>query len=204
MKKCIFTILLCLNSILAVALILFFGILRTYIGVYLPLGVLLVLPILVGIIFICEAVLLSVGISRLFSKMKLRRVWGAVISLVLIGTVLFIPHTKAFGILNYKTYNDLRREFVESLDSKLNECPQIDVDTYYVGDTRLSYTGKVMVDITDEATKVRFDVYLTTVLIYTSNDKVENTDFAGGMPNGYYIQYKSLKKLDDNWWLATH
>lgn len=208
MKKCTYIILLSLNSILTLAQILFSGIIRTYIDMYLPLGALLVFPMLILIVYICEFILLVIGISRLIPKLKFRYFFSTVISLILLAALLFVPGTGFFGNINYKLNYELRKEFIESLESNIQNYQQTDVNTYLVIDIRLSYTGTVKIDVKDEVTKVMFDVYVgfgvNRVLIYTSNDEIAKTDFDGGRPSGCFSEFSSIKKLDDHWWLATH
>lgn len=207
MKKCTYIILLSLNSVLTLALILFSGIIRTYIDMYLPLGALLVFPMLILIVYICEFILLVIGISRLIPKLKFRYFFSTVISLILLAAILFVPGTGFFGNINYKLNYELRKEFIESLESNIDKYQQTDMNTYLVNDIRLSYTGTVKIDVKDEVTKVMFDVYVgfggNRVLIYTSNDEIAKTDFDEGSPHGCNLEYKSIKKLDDHWWLAT-
>jgi len=202
MKKYIYFVLLSFNSILALAFILFAGIIRTYIDIYLPLGTLLVFFWLIVFVFLSELILLIIGMIYFVHIKKY-----CFVCIVLLAALLIIPTTKYFGIINYKIYYSLRKEFVETLDEKIQNYPQIGTDEYFVKDVRLSYTGSVMIDVTDDgATKVMFDIGLGSsyVLIYSSDKSgVSEGDFSDGLPYEFPFEFKNTVKLDDYWCITV-
>lgn len=202
MKKYIYFVLLSFNSILALAFILFAGIIRTYIDIYLPLGTLLVFFWLIVFVFLSELILLIIGMIYFVHIKKY-----CFVCIVLLAALLIIPTTKYFGIINYKIYYSLRKEFVETLDEKIQNYPQIGTDEYFIKDVRLSYTGSVMIDVTDDgATKVMFDIGLGSsyVLIYSSDKSgVSDGDFSYGFNDKLRPKFKIIEKLDDYWCIAA-
>ena len=208
MKKSIFICLLSIVSILALALLVFGGLIHTYTDVYLPLGARLVLPVLEAAVYLCEAILLFVGISRLLYKFKHPHVLSGVIVLALTTVLLVVPSTKAFGTLNYKINYEMRNQFAETFNENVQDFTQVDVYTYLVKDVRLSYTGTAVADFKEDATKIMFyvseGVCGSGVLVYSSDGTdITDNDFNNGLPSGFSFEFKNVVKLDDNWTFAV-
>lgn len=207
MKKIVYFVFLSINTFLALTLPFFAGIILTYADMFLPLGTKLVFPLFMVIVYISELILLIIGIRFFVHEKKNCFVFCTIICIVLFAALLFVPTTKLYSIINYKMNYDLRKEFVESLDNEIQNYPQIDTDVYFVKDIRLSYTGSVMIDGTDDgATKVMFDIGLGSsyVLIWSSDKSgVSDGDFSDDLPYEFPFKFKNIVKMDDFWSIAV-
>lgn len=207
MKKIVYYVFLSINTILALVLPYFAGIILTYVDMYLPLGAKLIFIIFMIAVYIGELLLLIVGLTTFIRAKKICFTLTVAICIVIFAALFFVPTTKFFCIANYRINYDLRKEFVESLDNEIQYYPKIDTDVYFVKDIRLSYTGSVMIDITDDGTrKVMFDIGLGSsyVLIYSSDKSgVSDGDFSDGFPYEYTYKFKDIVKMDDFWSIAV-
>ena len=201
MKKCIF-ILSAINTVITVLLLVFTGVIRTLTDIYLPLGALLVLPLVISAVYVCEAVLLLLMIAMLRSARA--RILSTVLLIALTILVIFFPVTKSYGIVNYRLFYDVRTEFIESAYKVNQTYSQIDTETYFINDIRVSYSGSVIVHSENDETVIVFGVFsgLTghTSLIYSSVPREMSTSDANlGEIRSYF---KSITQINDHWFYA--
>lgn len=205
MKKIYFAT-LGINTFFSMILLFLGGVLFTYVELYLPLGAKLVFPMFMAMVYIGEILLLIGGMISCIRAKKYRVMPIAVMSVVLFAALVFVPTTKFFSIVNYRINYDIRKEFVESLDSEIQNYPQINVDEYFIKDIRVSHSGSVRIYSADGATKVIFFPALPSryKLIYSSDKSgVSDGDFSYGFNDKLRSKFKIIEKLDDYWCIAV-
>lgn len=201
MKKAIL-ILSAINTVITVLFLVFTGVIRILTDIYLPLGALLVLPIIILVVYVCEAVLLFLMISMLLSSRA--RTLSTVLLITLTLLVIFLPVTKAYGIVNYKLFYELRAEIIESAADIDKSYPQIDMETYFINDIRISYSGSVIVHSENGETVMIFDLFSglagQTALVYSSSS--QDILSAGTAYQSEY--FKSISRIDDHWYFGVY
>lgn len=200
LQKRIYICFLILNTVLTLTLLLFTGIIRTLTDIYLPLGALLVLPIVISIVFILEAVMLLFMISMMRSVRA--KILSTVLLIAVSVFVIFFPYSKAYGILNYRIFHSLRQEVIDSVGDTEHSYPQIDTEEYFVKDTRISYSGSVIVHSENNETVMVFDVFSgfagQSALIYSSVPReISAIDTDLGEISTYF---KNIRQINNHWY----
>ena len=200
LKKRIYICFLILNTVLTLTLLLFTGIIRTLVDIYLPLGALLVLTIVISIVFILEAVMLIFMISMMRSVRA--KILSTVLLIAVSVFVIFFPATQAYGIVNYRLCYDIRAEFIESVGDVNKNYSQIDMETYFINDIRISYSGSVIVHSENDETVIIFDVFSgfagQSALIYSSVPReISAIDTDLGEISTYF---KNIRQINNHWY----
>lgn len=175
------------------------GILASYSSINLPLGMSLIsnmVSYLVGITYII-ALIMGVIILRKTKKWEIF-VFYLIFFCVVIVTLFM--RTNSYALIDYVLNKDTRTELINSINDDNLKFIQCDVDTYWVGDLRLSNDGLVVIKRWEENTAVLFTSFRSfkrdNILIYTSdvNDTFEN-----------FLSVNNIiiaEKISDNWYLA--
>ena len=158
MKYGVFFIVLALSSALFLAFWRFAGLLGEYVDIYLPLGASLILGNL-HYLSIFSYALLAAG-TVLFSVINpSRHKIPLICVVVLTAAALVFFHSDAYTDLYCKAYAKEREQIAAELGSGESDLPQVDEDTYFTADVRISYAGTVYVCDAGEDPVYVFQVY---------------------------------------------